>query len=142
MGCSYHSIALCITTAPYNNLSLAANISKQLSSLLLGNWTHKFDNLTTQLQHQITTINRTKVDIPTLAFTVHTLSKQVLGWVQQNWLQTAILRVILLAASIWIYNMIRQTFQLQRRQATVIKQAFTALTTENTPHIWLNMLDW
>ena len=54
---------LCVTPVAYNNLSVAANRSRQLGRMLNGTWNSQFQNLTRQLRAQIISINSTKVTI-------------------------------------------------------------------------------
>lgn len=43
LGCEFKHSGLCVTSIQYNNFSHAANLSKQLSSYLLGNWSEQFE---------------------------------------------------------------------------------------------------
>lgn len=44
VGCVQSLQGLCVTPVQWHNLSYAANISKELSKLLIGTWTNKFEN--------------------------------------------------------------------------------------------------
>ena len=49
LGCQWKYSSFCITSIQYENFTRAANLSKQMSKYLLGNWTVEFDSLMDQL---------------------------------------------------------------------------------------------
>ena len=51
-----------MTSIQYENFTHAANLSKQLSSCLLGNWTRKFETMMEQLRVAIVMVNSTRVE--------------------------------------------------------------------------------
>lgn len=69
LGCEWHTTALCLTGIPYDNMSHAANLSRDLSRHLTGNWSLTFDNLTEALRLEIISVNATRVD-PDMACTL------------------------------------------------------------------------
>lgn len=56
-------LGLCVTSVPYDNMSKAANLSKELSKYLTGNWSKKFDSLMRELRVSISMVNSTRVDL-------------------------------------------------------------------------------
>ena len=62
LGCQWKYADLCVTSIQYENYTRAANLSKQLSSYLLGNWTSEFEVLMTDLRIAIVTVNSTRVN--------------------------------------------------------------------------------
>ena len=62
LGCQWKYAGLCVTNVQYENFTCAANLSKQLSSYLLGNGTGEFDTKMEQLRVAIVTVNSTRVD--------------------------------------------------------------------------------
>ncbi|XP_032197625.1 uncharacterized protein LOC116590063 [Mustela erminea] len=65
-GCIQSLSGLCITSVAYNDLSIATNLSKELSRHLNGTWSNQYYNLTRLLRQEIFTINATKIDIAPL----------------------------------------------------------------------------
>lgn len=63
LGCEWKMSGLCVTSVQYVNMSAAANISKQLSQYLTGNWSGGFDSLMQELRMAIVTVNSTRVDV-------------------------------------------------------------------------------
>ena len=51
-----------MTSTQCENFTHAANMPKQLSSYLLGNWTGEFDTMMEQLRMAIVMVNSTRVD--------------------------------------------------------------------------------
>ena len=62
LGCEMKYPGLCVTSIQYENFTRAANLSRQLSSYLLGNWSADFDDLMAQLRLTILAVNSTLVD--------------------------------------------------------------------------------
>lgn len=62
LRCEWKMQGLCVTSVPYENFIKAANLSRQLSSYLLGNWSREFDALMTQLRVAVVRVNLTQVD--------------------------------------------------------------------------------
>ena len=62
LGCEWKVSGLCVTSVYYNNYSQAANLSKELSSYLTGNWSRSFDSLMKELRVSITMVNSPRVD--------------------------------------------------------------------------------
>ena len=59
LGCQWKYAGLCVTSIQYENYTRVANLSKQLSSYLLGNWNSEFKVLMTDLRIAIVTVNST-----------------------------------------------------------------------------------
>ena len=45
LGCEWKYLGLCVTSIQYEKFTHAANLSKELSSYLLGNWSGEFEQL-------------------------------------------------------------------------------------------------
>ena len=138
LGCEWHTPALCVTGIPYHNMTLAANLSRELSRHLTGNWTREFDKLTETLRLEIININSTRVD-PELA-------RILMSWIAQaaahlkEWVgmgSLALLIVFLCALCLFcLGKMLRQ----QRRDRAFVAQAFAAIEIGQSPEIWLAAL--
>ncbi|XP_069915329.1 endogenous retrovirus group K member 25 Env polyprotein-like [Oryctolagus cuniculus] len=63
LGCEWKFSGLCVTSVQYDNMTQAANYSKQLSQMLLQNWSAEFDYTLEQLRLAVVTINSTRVDV-------------------------------------------------------------------------------
>jgi hypothetical protein len=62
LGCDKKSGALCITSVQYENWTCAANLSKELSLFLTGNWSEGFDEKLELLCVAVMAINSMPVD--------------------------------------------------------------------------------
>lgn len=63
LGCERKLGALCITSVQYENFTHAANLSRQLSLYLAGNWSEGFDETLEALRVAVLKINSTRVDL-------------------------------------------------------------------------------
>jgi hypothetical protein len=63
LGCERKLGALCITSVQYENFTHAANLSRQLSLYLAGNWSERFDEALEALRSAVLRINSTQVDL-------------------------------------------------------------------------------
>ena len=63
LGCERKLGALCITSVQYENFTRAANLSRQLSLYLAGNWSKEFDETLEALRAAVLRINSTRVDL-------------------------------------------------------------------------------
>ena len=63
LGCERKLGALCITSVQYENFTRAANLSRQLSLYLAGNWSEGFDETLEALMEAVLRIKSTGVDL-------------------------------------------------------------------------------
>ena len=135
LGCEWHSTALCLTGIPYNNMSTAANLSRELSLCLIGNWSSKFDDLTEKLRLETIKINTTQVD-PVVARTL-------MSWIQQaarhlkEWAGLGALGLCLVLLCILCLCCLRKIFRQRATDQVLIAQAFAAIELGQSPQIWL-----
>jgi hypothetical protein len=73
LGCERKLGALCITSVQYENFTRAANLSRQLSLYLAGNWSEGFDETLEALRAAVLRINSTRVDL--------SLTKGLSSWI-------------------------------------------------------------
>ncbi|KAL6094330.1 hypothetical protein STEG23_002028 [Scotinomys teguina] len=109
----------------YQNYTCAANLSKQLSQYLLGNWTGEFDTLMTQLRIAIVTVNSTRVDASLaegLSSWISTAMTHLLEWAGSGALAGLLALVPLIC--LWCICQIKGS---QWCNAAMIIQAFTAI---------------
>uniref|UniRef100_M3Z4E0 Retroviral envelope protein GP41-like domain-containing protein n=1 Tax=Mustela putorius furo TaxID=9669 RepID=M3Z4E0_MUSPF len=140
IGCIHNMAGLCITPIAHNNLSLAANLSRQLGNMLNGTWTRQFQNLTRQLRAQIISINATKVPIASVSEWLKMVQQSV-SFLKQ-WAGLGSLAILLVLANVLMVRWICSLGRRQRRQQQLMAQAMMALEAGTSPQIWLSMLDW
>ena len=63
LGCERKLEDLCITSVQYENFLYAANLSRQLSLYLAGNWSERFYKTLEALRAAVLKINSTRVDL-------------------------------------------------------------------------------
>lgn len=63
LGCEWKFSGLCVTSMPFMNASHAAQLSRNLSQYLTGNWSQHFDGLVQELRQSIVHINSTHVNL-------------------------------------------------------------------------------
>lgn len=137
LGCQWKYSSLCITSIQYEDFTRAANLSKQLSSYLLGNWAGEFDSLMDQLQVAIVTVNSTRVDA--------SLASGLSSWISaamyhlKEWAGMGALVLFLIITLVICLWCICRMRIVQSRQAALMVQAFAALEAGQSPQVWLSM---
>lgn len=137
LGCQWKYSSLCITSIQYEDFTRAANLSKQLSSYLLGNWAGEFDSLMDQLQVAIVTVNSTRVDA--------SLASGLSSWISaamyhlKEWAGMGALVLFLIITLVICLWCICRMRIVQSRQAALMVQAFAALEAGESPQVWLSM---
>lgn len=135
LGCEWRMPGLCVTSVQFQNASRAANLSKELSRFLVGNWSGKFEETLEKLRAAVVTINSTRVDI--------SMAEGLTSWIQlaanhlKEWAGLGALLVLVILAflvCLWCFHKMRFA---QRRQAAMIVQAFTAIEAGQSPQAWL-----
>ncbi|XP_033616552.1 uncharacterized protein LOC117284967 [Fukomys damarensis] len=137
-GCIWRGMGLCVTSIPYHNNSRAANLSRELSAHLKGEWSAGFDRLVKELQTNIAQINSTRVDL--------TFQRDMLSWMQtaashlKEWAGIgAIIGFLALILFIGARYLCRLQAQRQRDNV-MLAMAITALGAGQPPNVWLNQL--
>ena len=64
-SCITHMSGMCVTSVQYQNFSRAANLSRAIGAMLLGNWSHDLDTKMKELRASIVAVNNTHVEIAT-----------------------------------------------------------------------------
>jgi hypothetical protein len=64
-SCITHMSGMCVTSVQYQNFSRAANLSRAIGAMLLGNWSHDLDPKMKELRASIVAVNNTRVKIAT-----------------------------------------------------------------------------
>jgi hypothetical protein len=65
VSCITHMSGMCVTSVQYQDFSRAANLSRAIGAMLLGNWSHNLDTKMKELQASIVAVNNTHVEIAT-----------------------------------------------------------------------------
>ncbi|KAL6087411.1 hypothetical protein STEG23_013419 [Scotinomys teguina] len=138
LGCEWKMPGLCVTSVQYQNYSRAANLSKSLSSYLLGNWTGEFDRMMAQLRMSIVMVNSTRVD-PGLAngltSWIITAMSHLKEWAGLGALSA--IMVLIFVLCLWCLCRFRSQ---QRRTVAMLAQAFAALEAGEPAQVWLATL--
>ncbi|KAL6033011.1 hypothetical protein STEG23_015479 [Scotinomys teguina] len=134
IGCEWKYPGLCITSIQYENFTRVANLSKQLSRYLTGNWSGQFDAMVDELRLVIVAVNSTRVD-PGIA-------EGLSSWMNhlKEWAGIGALVGLLAFASLvclWCICRIRVS---QHHNAAMIIQALTAIEAGQSPQDWLATL--
>lgn len=125
----------CITSVQLQNGTKAANLSKQLSSCLTGNWSGNFEKTLERLWMAVVTINSTRVDL--------SMAEGLTSWIQlaashlKEWAGLGALlglMILALVACLWCICKIRFA---QHRHAAMIIQAFMAIEAGQSSQAWL-----
>ena len=138
LGCERKLEALCITSVQYENFTYAANLSRQLSLYLAGNWSERFDETLEALRAAVLKINSTRVDL--------SLTEGLSSWISsafsyfKEWVGVGLFGVATccgLVVMLWLVCKLRTQ---QTRDKVVITQALAAIEQGASPEIWLSML--
>ena len=124
-----------MTSIQYENFTHATNLSKQLSSYLLGNRTGEFGAIMEQLRVAIVTVNSTPVDarmVEGLSSWISAAMNHLKEWAGLGAL--AGLLVLVSLVCLWCICKIRFS---QQCNAAMIIQAFMAIEAGQSPHAWL-----
>ena len=139
LGCEWKVSGLCVTSVYYNNYSQAANLSKELSSYLTGNWSRSFDSLMKELRVSITMVNSPPVDA--------SLAEGFSSWILQamshlkEWAGVGVLTLALLGACALGAFYLCHMAQAQARECALVVRAFQAPEAGVSPQAWLAAID-
>ncbi|XP_044923019.1 uncharacterized protein LOC123388080 isoform X2 [Mustela putorius furo] len=139
VGCLHADTGLCITPVAYDNLTRAANYSRELSKMLTGNWSARFENLTIQLRANIVNVNASKVEVASVSQLV-AFMKIVVGWGKQ-WFGFISMGGLLIFAVVCCLWCICPMMRIRKRDTIAIKQALLSMESGQSPQVWLSMLD-
>lgn len=126
-----------MTSIQFNNYTRTANLSRQLSGLLAGNWSADFDESMKQLQMAIVAVNSTRLD-PGLTAGFAAWIAGAVGHLKE-WEGIGALGLMVSLVSLfclWYIYCMRVT---QPRNAAMIVQAFAAMEAGQSPQAWLTM---
>lgn len=139
LGCQWRLPGLCVTSVPFVNGSHAANLSRQLSSYLLGNWTKEFDELQQDLRIAIVQINSTRVD-PSIAHSMTDWIKTAAASIKE-WAGVGVLLSLLCGGLVLALFCLYRIRQRAAQDRVIIRQALLALQEGASPQAWLTMLN-
>lgn len=116
----------------------AASLSKNLSGLLLSNWSAEFDETMRKLRLAIVQINSTRLDI-SVTQGLFTWLSSALSYFKE-WVGVGMFGVSLLAGLLLCFWLLRRFKRQQHAKNVAIVQAMLAVEQGASPQVWLNML--
>ena len=111
----------------------AANLSKELSKYLLGNWTSEFDSLMDQLRVAIVNVNSTRVDV--------SLAEGLSSWIVsamnhfKEWAGVVGVGALLCGGVVFLLWLVCKLRTQQNRDKVAIAQALAAIETGSSPTV-------
>lgn len=119
-------------------MTRAANLSKDLSQYLSGNWSEGFDSLLDDLRGSIAVINSTRVYL-SLAARFSTWISSAFSYFKE-WAGVGLFGAALCCGLVFIFWMVCRLKAQSKRDKLVVAQALAALEQGASPDIWLAML--
>ena len=122
------------------NIYMFANLSRQISLYLAGNWSERFDETLEALRAAVLKINSTRVDL--------SLTEGLSSWISsafsyfKEWVGVGLFGVATccgLVFMLWLVCKLK-TQNKQDSGKVVITQALAAIEQGASPEIWLSML--
>ncbi|XP_073087438.1 endogenous retrovirus group K member 7 Env polyprotein-like [Manis javanica] len=138
LGCERKYRALCITSIQYENFTRAANLSRDLSQYLSGNWSQDFDGTLEELRREIIHINSTRLDI-SVAEGLSSWFLRALSHVKE-WAGMAGMGVFLLGGLMLLLWLLCRLRNQHKQDKVILAQALMAIDVGASPQVWLNML--
>ena len=138
LGCERKLGALCITSVQYENFTRAANLSRQLSLYLAGNWSERFDETLEALRAAVLRINSTRVDL--------SLTEGLSSWISsafsyfKEWVGVGLFGTAICCGLVFMLWLVCKLRAQQTYDKVVIAQALAAIEQGASPEIWLSML--
>ena len=128
-SCITHMSGMCVTSVQYQNFSRAANLSRAIGVMLLGNWSQDLNTKMKEWQALIVAMNNTHVEI-----------QGTVGFLKNRggmafW---AFLLTVVCGGMLWWMAHMRRWHRADKR---ALVQAMAALEAGTSPQCWLNMLD-
>ncbi|XP_068921482.1 uncharacterized protein [Petaurus breviceps papuanus] len=139
VGCTLRMPGLCVTPVLYENFTRAANLSRQLSVLLLGNWSAEYGQQIRQLRLAIASVNSTSVD-PAVLSGLSRWLHDVTTWFSQWGGLTSSTVVFVLVIILLLYCVCK----LRRRQdgyMLLTQQALFTLQEGGDPQVWFQAME-
>lgn len=122
LGCEQKYTGLCVSNVAYDNLSHAANLSRNLSAYLVGEWSTEFNAMMDQLRVSVVTTSSTRVDV--------SLAEGLTSWITQaaihlkEWAGMASLGGIIILGAVLGVAVIMRLRIRQWNQMAMMIQAF------------------
>ncbi|XP_073071484.1 uncharacterized protein [Manis javanica] len=138
LGCERKYRALCITSIQYKNFTRAANLSRNLSQYLSGNWSQDFDGTLEELRREIIHINSTRLDI-SVAEGLSSWFLRALSHVKE-WAGMAGMGVFLLGGLMLLLWLLCRLRNQHKQDKVILAQALMEIDVSASPQVWLNML--
>ena len=138
LGCERKLGALCITSVQYENFTRAANLSRQLSLYLAGNWSEGFDETLEALREAVLRIKSTGVDL--------SLTEGLSSWISsafsyfKEWVGVVLFAAAICCGLVFMLWLVCKLRTQQNLDKVVITQALAAIEQGASPEIWLSML--
>ena len=130
--------ALCITSVQYENFTRAANLSRQLSLYLAGNWSEGFNETLEALREAVLRIKSTGVDL--------SLTEGLSSWISsafsyfKEWVGVVLFAAAICCGLVFMLWLVCKLRTQQNLDKVVITQALAAIEQGASPEIWLSML--
>lgn len=138
LGCEVKLPGLCVTSIQYENLTQAANLSKELSQQLQTNWSADFEATMRRLRMAIIQINSTRLDL-SLTQGLSTWISSIFSYFKE-WVGVGLFGCIVLVGvslTLWMLCKFKRQYQ---REKIVLAQALFAVEQGASPQVWLSML--
>ncbi|XP_076774498.1 endogenous retrovirus group K member 9 Env polyprotein-like [Arvicanthis niloticus] len=138
LGCERKLGGVCITSAQYENLTRAANLSRKLSLYLIGNWSKGFVETMESLRAAIVNINATQVDL--------SLTEGFSSWISsafsffKEWVGVGLFGVALCCGLVFMLWLVCKLKAQQKHDKALISQALLAMEQGANPAVWLSRL--
>ncbi|RWS22221.1 Retroviral envelope protein containing protein-like protein [Leptotrombidium deliense] len=138
LNCQRNLPGICVTPYEFNNISYAANLSRQISKHLTGNWSVELDRLLGELHKEIVLINATRVD-PAVAAALASWIRQAASHLKE-WAGVGVLGMLLVALSCLCLWCMCRLWRKRQQDSVRIVQAMAAIEAGQSPQIWLAAL--
>lgn len=130
LGCERKTPAVCVTSVPYDNFTKAANLSRELSKMLTGEWDRDFEGTLQKLRASIIHINSTRLE---------TWISSVFNYFKE-WVGVGLFAVVAGAGILISLCLICKLKGRYRREKIIMTQALMAVEQGASPQVWLNLL--
>ena len=120
------------------NIYMFANLSRQISLYLAGNWSERFDETLEALRAAVLRINSTRVDL--------SLTEGLSSWISsafsyfKEWVGVGLFGVATCCGLVFKLCLVCKLRTQQTNDKVVIAQALAAIEQGASPEIWLSML--
>ena len=120
------------------NIYMFANLSRQISLYLAGNWSERFDETLEALRAAVLRINSTRVDL--------SLTEGLSSWISsafsyfKEWVGVVLFAAVVCCGLVFMLWLVCKLRTQQTNDKVVIAQALAAIEQGASPEIWLSML--